>query len=350
MDELTLLRRLDADTAAPTRAALTDAFDALDDRMTAAEQRGEKHVAKRRRAVHVRRTLVMTLAAAAVVVGLVMTDTIGVAGLRPGASAEAAELLDNAAVDTIRTADPVVRPGQYLAITTDHVNLNSDISGDTQLRWLDRGTDTTYIPYDRHDEWSLVRSPEEPVDYFSPAAKTRALLQYASTRALYDGKNELIRGRDGNFYGTPADEADFAALPRDARVLLNRIYRTTLGQGQSPDGEALEWIAGQLRTGIVPADLRAAMYRAAALIPGVTVTEKETVLDGRTGVAIGRVEPATGARVEIVIEPQTGLMIGERRVATRTGYGIPAGKVTESSAVTVKVVGTAPTGPEHRVN
>lgn len=350
MDELTLLRRLDADTAAPTRAALTDAFDALTDRMVAAEQRGQKHVAKRRRTMRVRRTLAMTLAAAAVVAALVMTDTIGIAGLRPGATAEAAELLDNAAVETIRTADPVVRSGQYLAITTDHVNMASYTSGDTQLRWLTRGTDTTYIPYDRHDEWTLVRSLDRPVDFFSAAAKKQALLQYASTREQYAGRDELIRGRDGNFYGTPADEINFAELPRDPRVLLNRIYRTTIGQGQSPDGEALVWIADQLSTGVVPADLRAALYRAAALIPGVTVVQKKAVLDGRTGVAIGRIEPSTGARQEIVIDPQTGLLIGERRVATKAIDGIPAGKVIGSSAVATKIVDTAPTGPEHRVN
>lgn len=350
MDELTLLRRLDADTPAPTKAALSSGFDALEERMRAAEQRGRQHVAKRRKTVRVRRTLALTLAAAAVIAGLVMTDSIGVAGLRPGATAEAAELLDHAAVETIHTADPVVHPGQYLAITTDYVSLSSYGSGDTQLRWLRQGTDTTYIPADRNDEWTLVRSPAEPVDYFSPAAKKQALTDYASALAQYDGRDELIRGRAGNFYGTPADAVGFADLPRDPRVLLNRIYRTTLGKGQSPDGEALVWIADELRTGIVPADLRAALYRAAALIPGVTIVEKETVLDGRTGVAVGRVEPSTGVRQEIVIDPRTGLLIGERSVATRAVDGIPAGKVTGSTAVTTTVVDKAPSGPAHRVN
>ena len=49
MDELTLLRALDADTPAPSRTALECAFDALSVRMTAADERPGRHSAARRR-------------------------------------------------------------------------------------------------------------------------------------------------------------------------------------------------------------------------------------------------------------------------------------------------------------
>jgi RNA polymerase sigma-70 factor (ECF subfamily) len=58
----------------------------------------------------------------------------------------------------------------------------------------------------------------------------------------------------------------------------------------------LTFIGDLLRTGLVPADLRASLYKAAALIPGVTITDTQATLDGRTGIATGRVEEETNMR------------------------------------------------------
>ena len=122
--------------------------------------------------------------------------------------------------------------------------------------------------------------------------------------------------------------------------LLNRIYLLTVGQGQSPDGQALVFIADRLRSGIVPADLRAAFYEAAALIPGVTIVESQATLDGRTGVAIGRDEGSI-ERQEIIIDPSTGLYIGERLVTLAGMNEIPSGTVVSWSAVTTSVTDSA---------
>ncbi len=349
MDELTLLRRLDADTPAPSKAALGDAFDALTERIEAEGQRGRNHVARARRHRRVRRVLLASACVVALAAGFLFTDTVGVAGLRPGATAEAAEVLDQAAETAITTADPVVRPGQFLRIRTAYQYMNVAGTQDRPLRWLRGGIDTTYIPFDRADEWVLVRTEPRPVAFFSEAAKKEALNSLAEWEPRYGGRAELLRGRKGDFYGTPADQVGFSDLPRDPRLLLNRVYRETLGKGLAPDDQAVDWFATQLRSGVVPADLRAAMYRAVALVPGVTLSESDATLDGRRGVAIGRTEPWTGVRRELVIEPTTGLLIGEREIWTRAAEGVPAGKVTGSTAVTTTVVDSAPSGPEHRV-
>ena len=60
--------------------------------------------------------------------------------------------------------------------------------------------------------------------------------------------------------------------------------------------------------------LRAALYKAAALIPGVSVTDDQAALDGQSRVAIGRVEGALNVRQDITIDPTTGQLIGEREV------------------------------------
>jgi hypothetical protein len=112
--------------------------------------------------------------------GIVVADVVRPSG--PGATAEAAEILNNAAAATIQTSDPVVGPGQYLKIDTT----TSSTSG--------------------------RRAPGSPLK-----------------------------------------------------------------------AEAFVTIADGLRTGVVPADLRAALYKAAALIPGVTVGDRQATVDGRTG-------------------------------------------------------------------
>ena len=50
-------------------------------------------------------------------------------------------------------------------------------------------------------------------------------------------------------------------------------------------GETLVFIADLLRTGVVPADQGATLHKVAAMIPGVTITEGQANLDGRTGIA-----------------------------------------------------------------
>ncbi len=125
-------------------------------------------------------------------------------------------------------------------------------------------------------------------------------------------------------------------------MLLDDIYKKTVGMGQSVDGEALVFIADLLRTGVVPGELRAALYKAAALIPGVTVTDQQATLDGRKGVAIGRIEDFSHVRHDIIIDPNSGQPIGERQVLTEPSGSMPAGTAITWTAVEASVSDTAP--------
>ena len=125
-------------------------------------------------------------------------------------------------------------------------------------------------------------------------------------------------------------------------MLLAEVRRQTNGKGQSDDGEALVFIADLLRTGLVPADLRAALYKTAALIPGVSVTDDQATLDGRKGIAIGRVETTSHRRQDIIIDPTTGLLIGEREVLTEPRGLVPAGTATTWTAIETSISDAAP--------
>lgn len=279
-------------------------------------------------------------AAAAVAAVLVAVDVIGLAGWRGGATAQAAEVLNNAAETTIKTTDPVVNPGQYLRIKSTNVwgTYTTEQDG-SQYRWLDTEKSGMFIPADRSAEWVWQRSGRVPTTFFDAKSKDYVLKQNIQPYP------ELLRARNGAFYGSSGwwDATDVSKLPRDPHRLLNSIYKQTLGTGQSVDGAAFGFIADLLRTGVVPADLRAALYKAAAMIPGVTVTEGQANLDGRTGVAIGRLETGPAqTRQDLIIDPGTGLLIGERSVLTQAQEGIPAGTATTWTAIETSVSNTAP--------
>ena len=279
-------------------------------------------------------------AAAAVVAALVAGDVVGLAGWRGGATAQAAEVLNNAAQRTIKTTDPKVLPGQYLRIQRTSVSATYASEADgSQYQWLDTEKSDMYIPDDRSTEWVWQRSGRVPTTFFDAKSKEYVLAQKIQPHP------ELLRANNGAFYGSSgwAMAAELSTLPRDPYRLLNSIYKQTLGQGQSVDGEALVFIADLLRTGLVPAELRAALYKAAAIIPGVTVTEGQANLDGRAGVAIGRLEEGPAkTRQELIIDPETGLLIGERAVLTQPQDGIPAGTATTWTAIETSVSNTTP--------
>jgi RNA polymerase sigma-70 factor (ECF subfamily) len=290
-----------------------------------------------------RRALLISAAAALLAGGLVTAEVIMPAF--SGASAEASEFLSNAAAATIKTSDSAVGPGQYLKIETKavYVAVDHNEKGETNA-WLEEHGGQVYVPADLAGEWVWHREVGVATTFFTEAARVQ---EAALDR---DRKPETLRGVEGAFYGTPQmiingmDVKDaIETLPRDPHQLLGIIYMRTLGSGPSPEIEALVTIADTLRTGVIPADLRAALYNAAALIPGVTIVDRQATLGGRTGIAIGI--PGENYRQEIIIDPATGLLIGERTVLLRSTPDIPAfpeGTAISWTSVRTSVVDATP--------
>ncbi|MEO6115156.1 MAG: CU044_5270 family protein [Pseudolysinimonas sp.] len=342
-DEVTQLRRVRDDIAAPSttavnagRAALLDAAAPIVTAPIVAAPNVAKPVKAHRGLKRAGWTSLGVVGAAGIVAALVLTNVVGLAGWRGGADPAAADTLGQVAAATIKTADPIVAPGQYLEVST--VAVYAAI-GDTGA-YLEHQDGQMYIPADHNDEWVWVRDAETVAKTFGPASEKQA-----AQDAQAAGATEVIRAAKGAFYNGPPTDFGLDALPRDPQQLLNYVYRTTAGRGVSSDGAALSFIADTLRTGVVPADLRAGLYKAVAGIPGVTISDRQATLDGRTGIAFGRDE-SNGLRQEIIIDAATGLMIGERQVTLRDGVlpGTPAGTTYGWTAVTTTVVDAAPAG------
>ncbi|MDF2991371.1 MAG: superfamily helicase, family [Microbacterium sp.] len=350
MDDISLLNRVRADVPdrAPQdvirgRAALLRAIDAPPAPAPA------RH--PRRRWIWVGSAAAATCALAGVIV------FGGAFGAPVGADPAAAAVLGTAATAARNVVDPVVGAGQYLEIRTDAVYAASGTTeadaeearerdGTTEesdvTSFLERDVSALWVPADRSGEWIAVRCARTPVQTFGPQSET-----FAAEMGIVGGDSRMVFPGGKTEYGAPITmfDADTAAdLPRDPHQLLERIYEENGNAGPSRDGEALVWLADRLRSGTVPADLRSAFYETAALIPGVTITEEQATLNGRTGTAIGRDEGASGFRQDIIIDPETGAFIGERQVLLRPGADMPAGTAIGSTSVTTTVVDAAAEG------
>ena len=336
MDELSLLQAMRAKTPAASDATVEKGRRKLLQHMAPTLAPAQP----KRRPRTAMRIGLASVATAAVVAALVAGDILGPTGWRGAATAQAAQILNEAAQTTIQTSDPVVNPGQYLKIESTNINGSSfQDENRNEYHWLEREKGTMYVPANRDDEWVWERSTRVPTTFFDETTKEIALSMQST-----EAKGELLRGKNGTFYGgSPFTSSSYlSSLPRDPYLLLNNIYKRTLGSGQSIDGEAIVFIADLLRTGIVPADLRAALYKAAALIPGVTITDDQATLDGRKGIAIGRVEDASHFRQDLIIDPKTGLLIGERHVLTQPLGSIPTGTAVTWTGIKTSVSDKAP--------
>ncbi|MFG1676966.1 CU044_5270 family protein [Micromonospora sp. NPDC049282] len=378
MDDITLVSQFREEVPEPDAATLhrirNTVVAALPDRTSVRPVRTGPRLrlldAFRRRRPAVRFGLVAA-AVAAVVAGTVVVDAVTTADGRPvvGHAAAAAEL-NRAAAAAIRASDPPLRPGQFYYLRAVEM-AGSDIS-DCGLFYLQKNVYETWVPKAWEDEWMLRLGWEVERQFFRPSDEAKAkqcpLLKppLAATdvvkapAGIFDPEGSKLSAdkfRDATgvivYHPTPEEIARrlaagnwqgptaqfMAGLPRDPKQLLERIYRDSKGHGNGRDEEAFVFVRDILRSGVVPADLRAALFSAAALIPGVRLVSDSVNLEGRHGVAVAMSDRGK-TRVELIFDPKTGEVIGEREVVLVANHikGVPAGAAIGYTAVSRQVV------------
>lgn len=145
------------------------------------------------------------------------------------------------------------------------------------------------------------------------------------------------RGMNMALDGTTSN-AQLTDFPADPDRLLARIYADTRGQGNSADGQAFTTIGDLLRESLMPPEKVAALYRAAAKIPGVVLVPDAVDAAGRHGVAVARVE--LGERTEWIFDQDTSDYLGERSylVEDTDGGRNKKGMLTATTAVLQRAV------------
>ncbi|MER7793034.1 CU044_5270 family protein [Streptomyces sp. NPDC097640] len=132
------------------------------------------------------------------------------------------------------------------------------------------------------------------------------------------------------------------ALPTDPDRMLKWIYGTVekrKDRERSPDQDAFVLVGDLISESLMPPKVSAALYRAAAKIPGVVVVPDAVDAAGRHGVAVARVDSGHSAiREELIFNEKTGEYLGERNVALEDGDDYRAGQVIGTAAVLKRAV------------
>ncbi|MGD0387098.1 MAG: hypothetical protein ABSB73_13315 [Solirubrobacteraceae bacterium] len=125
------------------------------------------------------------------------------------------------------------------------------------------------------------------------------------------------------------------ALPTDPGTLYRRLFA---------GGDAVDalFVVRQLDVYPLGPHLRAALYRALALVRGVEVAGTVRTLAGSAGEAIG----ADG--VQLIIDPRSGTLLGLRDVVTAAEAPVlklPVGTVTSEQAIVARAITDSLTAP-----
>ncbi|WP_137229898.1 CU044_5270 family protein [Streptomyces sp. BPSDS2] len=140
-----------------------------------------------------------------------------------------------------------------------------------------------------------------------------------------------------------------STLPTDPRALLDYLSEITpTFEGDDPDQAVFEAIGGLIGDTLLPPGTAAALYRAAALIPGVTEAPDAVDALGRKGVGIAREDARSAERTEWVFDPDGLSFLGRRSYLTKdTEYGKKGDLLGDSAVIETAVVDTAGVRPRN---
>ncbi|WP_226961334.1 MULTISPECIES: CU044_5270 family protein [Streptomyces] len=141
--------------------------------------------------------------------------------------------------------------------------------------------------------------------------------------------------------GTSSCYRFLETLPTDPEAMLAWLYaqQEAGDEDHDADQDAFVLIGDLVGESMVPPDVAAALYGAAALIPGVTLVPDAVDATGRPGVGVGRVDAYNPDQSEeLVFDAESFELLGRRTVAVRDivyedAAPIRAGETTYATAV-----------------
>ncbi|MFD0689453.1 CU044_5270 family protein [Actinomadura fibrosa] len=335
MDELTEMRRLRAEVPADLDLAAAET-------RFLAELKTEGHAPRRRLfggwrplgGSRLLRPVPLVTVAAVAAAGAVVASHLGSdhgGGPDTVQVASVSALMDRAAAAALKDPLPAPRPDQYLYQEAQETR-PADASGgeswlDRQYVWTWQSINGTRPDLIRHRTLAPLPIPGRPL----PPAATGPAPAAAETLTEPCGTRP------------PIDRPYLDAVPADPDALLRLLD----DGGDGDRGDRLwERASDVLVSSAAPPQVRAALYRAIARIPGVRLVADSVDAAGRHGVAVARVQD--GVRIELIFDRAGYRFLGERGIVVDGGADGPAGTLVSSSAVLrVSVVDAPPkAGPK----
>jgi hypothetical protein len=267
----------------------------------------------------------------------------GPSGTTPGASPAAVQLLAKIAAAAAAQPNPVVRDSQFVYLKTWGAGSVCNPGG-TQLR-LPAGSRTSAY---RKSLRAYRKSVHVAVPWDCVPGKPAEVQFWYQVSSLCATGEYLAQGRmtKFSFKAASADPEHFSCsgnmnyptyrfmqtLPTDSHALLRLIKQTDREPRSGP--ESWYWAfftIGELLYNAPPPPVTAALYRAAALIPGVTVVPDATDTIGRPGVAVAFTYQ--GMRTEWIFSKRTLRYLGSREVGIANGVLISQQAIQQHAIV-----------------
>jgi hypothetical protein len=111
---------------------------------------------------------------------------------------------------------------------------------------------------------------------------------------------------------------NFAGWPTEPTAMLAKLHGQPGGLGPSPDGEAFAVAGDTLRETDAPPAVRAAILRAIAEIPGVTLLGTVRDQVGRSGLGVAMAPPGADRQV-LILDPTSSALLAEQFESPTTG-------------------------------
>lgn len=372
IDELDRLRSFRSDSVS-SEDARRDARAALMAAVSAERSDREEAAAARTRRLRRRPRVVVAVAVSAVVLGGVVAALSGLdQGSVEPAPATARAALERAAVVAARGEEVSLAPGEYWHSRSEHVAVASAF--DRPLAGAPGGVAPAYtvLVRFRRDVWlgadgggRIRHEPLAPPEFLDDADRRgwieagRPPLETGADidRPVlpYDGDGAMAKPYPLGSTALSRDE--LRALPTDTTALSDRLRaaipddrctnRPSVAMPCAPDDAGMslfQMIGGLLRETPAPPDLRAALYRVAAQIPGIRLASRRADSRDRTGVAVSLANPYE--RRSLVFDPDTAALLAERTVTLRdqAAPGVPGSTIPAGTETTVTYLGSGPAG------
>ncbi|WP_447037268.1 CU044_5270 family protein [Streptomyces sp. DSM 118878] len=203
------------------------------------------------------------LATAAAVTAAVVAGTVE--PRTPTTDQEAVELLNRIATVAAAKKSVTVRDDQYIYINTQGSLEITDVE--------DSGTQVH-----RRSNWTAVNGKRPGLARITVLSGPN-LPGHRTPRGVAE---DMRLSADPNI----TTYRELEALPTDPDALLKQVYDDTKDKGSINRGAALEMIGDMLDDATLLPELDAALYRAAAKIPGITVVQKAKDFAGRPGIGL----------------------------------------------------------------
>jgi hypothetical protein len=252
-------------------------------------------------------------------------------------------------------ADEPLGPSQYRFVGTWAWWMASGGPALRRYCYLAENVIRVWVPADQSREWPLDRTLTGRRIWLAGSEEDLAAAGSGIPQAWPTGRwrapyGDFFASDDGREPGLteggwqhPTPEF-LAALPRDPGLLYERLRADSPGERPGYSG-VFTYACDVLRAGLVPADLRGALYQALLTMPAVRLAEAQGRDEGRREVSLGF--EMRGHRKEIFVDFVCGQFSGERDSLTRDTRDLKAGTVTTSTVVrvaTVDRIGQSPDG------